>query len=214
MANLNDYKISIEHDDINKFIEKEQEEKRQLLHTKYFRKKAEQKDGKDHHASSDPSKQAVGTIKVSPSTSNRPANIQWDQKREEEYQCLRVQAKDDLCAIARSVKYIDCGFSNCIQKVLNNDQVKDLRNQLLNRYMDGRSLTPQELKYLALTSETLNRFLDKKEYQHCADILEPEFISTVRLVLTAARDVHRPGYSRGVLRTEEYAHETEEEISK
>lgn len=47
--------------------------------------------------------------------------------------------------------------------------------------MEGKKLTTQELKYLALTSETLNQFLDKDEYQKCADILDPEFVDTVDL---------------------------------
>lgn len=47
--------------------------------------------------------------------------------------------------------------------------------------MEGKKLTTQELKYLALTSETLNQFLDKEEYQKCADILDPEFVDTVDL---------------------------------
>ena len=47
--------------------------------------------------------------------------------------------------------------------------------------MDGLILNPQELKYLSLTSETLNQFLDKEEYQRCTDILDPEFVNTVAL---------------------------------
>lgn len=40
-------------------------------------------------------------------------------------------------------------------------------------------LRPSELRYLTYTSETLNRFIDKKVYQTAVKLLNPEILEDV-----------------------------------
>lgn len=157
-CNLNNYKIYVQSEDINNYREKEIKEKRDILQK---------------------------TQKIINDKSSRMSKYasSWDEEKEKEYKERKGQSKKFLFDIVKSVKYIDCGFSNGIQKILNNDQVKDYRLQLLLKHMDGIVLTSSELKYLALTSETLNRFLDRKDYQQCTNILENEFIDDIEMCI-------------------------------
>lgn len=108
----------MDHEDIRKFNEKELEEKRKLLKTNYFKKQ-----GGFSQASTDPN--AMQSVRVESSLVRSPEI--WNDQKERDYLNRKAQSKKDLCDIVKSVKYTDCGFSHSIQKVLNNDQVKDMR---------------------------------------------------------------------------------------
>jgi hypothetical protein len=45
--------------------------------------------------------------------------------------------------------------------------------------MDGQVLTPDELKFLAISNVSLIQFVSKKRYQQYLDILDPEIIEKV-----------------------------------
>ena len=60
---------------------------------------------------------------------------------------------------------------------------RDLREKVLKKHMDGRLLTDYEIKYLALTSESLNRFLDKKHYQKSLNFLTKDFVEQVEMTI-------------------------------
>lgn len=51
----------------------------------------------------------------------------------------------------------------------------------MNRYMEGYHLSAKDIKYLALTSNELNMFIDHKEYQSYIEILSPEFINQLEV---------------------------------
>lgn len=80
--------------------------------------------------------------------------------------------------------YFDCGFARYTEKVLNDTDIKRLRNKLLEKVIDGQKLTEQETKYLELTSETLNMFLEKEDFQKATRMLDPDFTDYVRNYLT------------------------------
>lgn len=54
---------------------------------------------------------------------------------------------------------------------------------LLERYLDGLNLSKQEYKYLDLTSEELNKTVDKRHYQIRANLLDPDFIHNVEVCI-------------------------------
>ena len=54
----------------------------------------------------------------------------------------------------------------------------------MNKYCDGQNLTDKEVKFLAMTSQELNRFLDKEVYQKYVNILCPEFIKQLEINIT------------------------------
>jgi len=47
--------------------------------------------------------------------------------------------------------------------------------------MDGHPLTAAELKFLSLTSTSLDQFINKKLYQGIIDVIDPELISRVSI---------------------------------
>ena len=49
------------------------------------------------------------------------------------------------------------------------------------KHSDGHILTEKELKFLSLTSQELNRFIDKDLYQKYVDLLTPEFIGQLEI---------------------------------
>lgn len=108
-----------------------------------------------------------------------PKNYQWTMENEKTFQEDKDKAKHLLHSLVNSSAFSENGLSQFVQNIINNDQAKDLREKLLNKYLDGNWMTIQEIKYLAMTSLTLNKFLDKKFYQNATDILEPEFIEGV-----------------------------------
>ena len=57
----------------------------------------------------------------------------------------------------------------------------NLRDELLNRYMSGEWMTVQEIKYICMSSLTLNKFLDRKFHQGATNILDPEFIEGIEM---------------------------------
>ena len=112
-----------------------------------------------------------------------PENFAWDATKESEYKKLQHTSKAQLQHTVNTSKWTDCGQSKFIQSILNDDQVKNLREVLLDKYVDGQFLTAHEIRYLAQTSETLNRFLDKKKYQQAVDLMERDCIEDIEMMI-------------------------------
>lgn len=106
-------------------------------------------------------------------------NIEWDDKKEILFLADKKRAAHNFHQSSGSQTYFDCGFARYTQKVLNDTDVKRLRNKLLAEVADGNTLATNELKYLELTSETLNSFLDKPALQGGALMLDPDFLDKV-----------------------------------
>lgn len=64
---------------------------------------------------------------------------------------------------------------------LTQKKTNNLRDELLDRYMSGEWMTVEEIKYICMSSLTLNKFLDKKFHQRATDILDPEFIEGIEM---------------------------------
>jgi hypothetical protein len=60
-------------------------------------------------------------------------------------------------------------------------KANSLRDELLDRYMNGNWMTEQEIKYICMTSITLNYYLDRKFHQNAVNILDPEFIEGIEM---------------------------------
>jgi hypothetical protein len=107
----------------------------------------------------------------------------WDPQKENIYQTSKSHSKDLLGNSVPVATFEDCGFSKFIQDILNNGQVKDLREKLLGKYMDGQFLTAGEIKHLDMTSPYLNMFLDKKIFQEAVFLLERECIDDIEMMI-------------------------------
>ena len=110
---------------------------------------------------------------------------QWDKKKEEIYKSERDNARKMLKMLTSSTSYSDCGFSNFIHKIISKQQTEELRvppsdqAKLLEKTANGEPLEVQEVKFLAVTSQLFNHFLDRQEYQSVVRIIDPEFIRKV-----------------------------------
>lgn len=114
-----------------------------------------------------------------------PSKYVWNKNKEQLYQSNKGRSKDWLqhSVPNKSVSFEDCGFSHFIQEILNNGQVKNLREKLLEKYIDGNWLTYKEIKYLDLTSEYLNMFLDKNIFKFAVQLLERECIDGIEMMI-------------------------------
>lgn len=114
-----------------------------------------------------------------------PNKYFWNKRKENIYQHNKSYSKDWLkhSAPNKSVNYEDIGFSNFIQDILNNGQIKDLRDALLDKYMDGQWVTYKEIKYLDLTSEHLNMFQEKNIFKYAVQLLERECIEGIEMMI-------------------------------
>ena len=107
--------------------------------------------------------------------------IGWNDNLEQEYNSR----------IENFSKKFFLGNANCsnvglffmIRDLIDIDKSTNLREEILNKYIDGTALYPDELRYLTLTSPTLNKFLDKKEYQKQVNFLDPELIERIEFEL-------------------------------
>lgn len=106
--------------------------------------------------------------------------IKWNDRKEILFQNDKKRAINNFHNVARNPTYDDCGFARYTEKVLNDTDVKRLRTTILEKVNDGVKPSEQELKYLELTSETLNRFLDQEEFKNALQMLDPDFIDYVR----------------------------------
>lgn len=79
------------------------------------------------------------------------------------------------------------GFLPFVQKYLIEMKKTMERNSLLEKYQACESLTLDEMKFLANTSELLNSCIDKKFMQNAVNIIEPDIV--VHLELGLAEDI-------------------------
>lgn len=84
----------------------------------------------------------------------------------------------------RSSAFLDNGIGPIIQKTLNTGNSEKKRTLILERYMQGEWLTAEELRYLMLTSVSLEQFINKKYLQNIANLLDPKFIKNVKKLIS------------------------------
>lgn len=86
-----------------------------------------------------------------------------------------------------SASFIECGLSKFVLQYINNKSTQEIREELISRYSrfnrlnDGHVLKTSELRYLTITSKTLNQFIDRGVYQKAVRALDPEIIEDVPL---------------------------------
>jgi len=139
--------------------------------------------------------------------------IRWNDRKELLFQNDKKRAVNNFHNVARNPTYHDCGFARYTEKVLNDTDVKRLRSTILEKVNDGLKPSEQELKYLELTSETLNRFLDREEFKNALMMLDPDFIDYVP-TLHAARSDRLARDPRQLLRPQKETQNRQNRIPK
>lgn len=144
-------------------------------------------------------------------TDQIPENFKWTEKEEQVYQKNIKKADEILGPLTINSKFLNSGLIEIVRKmsglktkeiaaklemkpafIVNFDTENDnnimpdkknnnLRDQLLDKYMNGHWMTLEEIKYICMTSVTLNLFLNKKFYQKASDILDPDFINEIEI---------------------------------
>ena len=107
--------------------------------------------------------------------------LEWSKDKESRYLIQRAKSIDMLHDISTANIWIDCAMSEFIQEYLSENQIKNLREKLLEEFMDGVHLTAEQYEYLNVTSEELNKMIDKKHFQLSVNLLDSDFIQNVRL---------------------------------
>jgi hypothetical protein len=87
----------------------------------------------------------------------------------------------------KSASFVECSLASFIYNFINNKTTKEIRHELLARYVssdplrfnDREYLSEGELRFLTYTSESLNRFLDKFVYQNSVYLTKPEILEDV-----------------------------------
>jgi hypothetical protein len=111
-------------------------------------------------------------------------NHSWSKTKEDSYiNAIKTLGDAHNESSGPNNHYVNIGLFFMIREINVLDKTKNLREDLLDKYIDGNQLEEAELKYLALTSPTLNMFLDKKFYQRKVNFIETEFYNSIETQL-------------------------------
>ena len=73
-------------------------------------------------------------------------------------------------------KMLDSSLFKTIQSFLKSDRLMETRESLLNRYNDGHFLTERELRFITMTSESMNKLMDKQWFQNAVDLIDADWL--------------------------------------
>ena len=110
--------------------------------------------------------------------------VDWDYAREKEFQSKKSRALSLFKDITSCASCNDIGLSAIIQGIVYKNRAGELRENIIQSYFDGQLLSEKEVQFLALTSQELNKFIDKDLYQKYVDLLSPEFINQLEINIT------------------------------
>ena len=113
-------------------------------------------------------------IKLSP-------RFMWDKEKEEEFKEHRKKAIKTWNYETKSASYTMNGVGPLMQRTTKGIATGKKREMLIRRHMDGEWLTVAEIRYLMLTSLSLEQFINKEFYQDCVDVLDPGFLEKVKI---------------------------------
>jgi len=107
----------------------------------------------------------------------------WNADKEEIFHNHRNSAKHRLFNKVKASSWNEVGFSPLVQASQMDEKSKLQRDTKLAKYMNGDALSPDEYKFLASTSRSLNACIDKKFLQAAVNYLDPEIIEAVNMIM-------------------------------
>ena len=110
--------------------------------------------------------------------------IEWNTVKEKQFQSKKTRALSLFKDITNSASCNDVGLSTIIQGIVYKNRAGELRENIIQSYFDGQLLSEKEVQFLALTSQELNKFIDKELYQKYVDLLSPEFVNQLEINIT------------------------------
>ncbi len=110
--------------------------------------------------------------------------LDWSPAKEKHFQSKKSRALSLFKDITSCASCNDVGLSAIIQSIVYKNRAGELRENIIQSYFDGQLLSEKEVQFLALTSQELNKFIDKERYQKYVDLLSPEFINQLEINIT------------------------------
>lgn len=123
--------------------------------------------------------QSILFVKDDKATSREP--MEWSASKEQLFKQRKKECRDLLKYAATGQNYSDICMSEYIHNMVYDNRATDLRESILNKYLDGMLLTDQETRLLALTSKEINRFIDRNSYTQYIQMFDPEFIQHLEI---------------------------------
>lgn len=148
-----------------------------------------------------------------------PEKIEWNKEKDELFDEKRKQARHQLVYLCNSSSWNEVGFSKFINEIRFNDQNKNIRENLINRYMGGEWLTEAEIRYIAVTSDGLNRFLDREYFNNAIQLLDEEAIDDMEMkiaenIISQYRNIRKLVYDSRDQFLKEHSSKIRKEIYK
>lgn len=108
--------------------------------------------------------------------------VTWDDSLEKVFMQKKRMDKALFTKEIKYGKWNGVSLINIIQEILTKEKKSKDRNLLLDKYANRDYLSPEEYKFLADTSEALNRCIDRKFVQKAVNIIEPDIINYVPII--------------------------------
>lgn len=110
-------------------------------------------------------------------------NYEWDSYKENCFRTNRKSAKNLYNEEVKCSNFLSVAFLPLVQETYLEEKKKKDRNIKLVKYAEGEWLSSEELKFLADTNVLLNRCVDKKFLQDAVNIIDPEVLDNLELLL-------------------------------
>lgn len=106
-------------------------------------------------------------------------DLTWDSNLENLFSSLKKSGRSLFLKEKNNGKWTGIPIMNIIQSLFKEEKKKKERSHLLEKYANSECLTAEEYKFIADTSNLLNRCIDKKFMQKAVNIVEPTILHYV-----------------------------------
>jgi hypothetical protein len=107
----------------------------------------------------------------------------WNDQKETIFKNHRLDAKARLFNETKSSSFTEVAFSPLVQASQIDEKSKLQRDTKLAKYINGDPLSPEEYKFLANTSRSLNSHVDKNYLQTTINHLDSSVLESVLICL-------------------------------
>ena len=114
-----------------------------------------------------------------PSLKNK--EIEWDEEFEGKFKHYMANGRKLFFNEMRNAKFYEIGVMYMIQELFKEEKKNLERTACLDSYAEGGYLTPEELKFLADTSDLLNSCVDKQYIKKVVNLIDPNILHYVNL---------------------------------
>lgn len=117
-------------------------------------------------------------------TQSQIPDLSWNEYLEKKFQREKYRAKHAYCNKIPSSNFNQMGFMAIFDQLEIEDPVHLQREVKMAKYANGDWLSPQEMKFLANTSELLNRCVDQNMIKRAVQHLKKNEISKLETLLS------------------------------